>query len=195
MKPIERCRRPSCAAALLLLGVLGAASACSAYRAVGEGDVAFRLVWEGRSDLDLLVEDPSGECIFFGHHRSPTGGLLDIDCNGGADRMCARPVENVFWPVGTAPPGRYRLWVQAHFILPTEVPLAYRLQVLRGKRPLWRHEGTIHRHQELHGPFVYTAPEATMASPSGSTDLPGGCQGFRDGVPTPEAPSTGRRPQ
>jgi len=37
--------------------------ACSAHREAGTRDIAFRLVWDGQSDLDLYVEDPAGTCI------------------------------------------------------------------------------------------------------------------------------------
>jgi len=168
-------------AALLPICCL-ALAACSAHRAAGTGDVAFRLVWNGRSDLDLFVEDPSGACIFFGQRASAAGGVLDVDCNGGTDQMCGHPIENVFWPVGSAPPGPYRFWVHAHSLIPAESPLTYRLQVLRGRLPLWGHEGAIRHHQELQGPFVYLAPGSTVGRSTGRRDLPATCKGPTNGV-------------
>lgn len=165
-------------AALLLLALLPASlllAGCTAHRQAGTGDVAFRLIWDGTSDLDLLVEDPGGACIYYGERESPLGGLLDVDCNAGTDRLCEHPVENVYWPTATAPPGRYRVWVRAHALLPAEAPLAYELQVLHGTRVSWRHRGTMDEHQELHGPFVHTFPGGEVTRAPDSAPLPLEC--------------------
>lgn len=174
------------AAGLVAAGCLTLA-ACSAHRVAGTGDVAFRLVWDGHSDLDLFVEDPSGACIFFGQKASDAGGVLDVDCNGGTEQTCERPIENVFWPVGSAPPGPYRFWVHAHSLIPAEAPLTYRLQVLRGRLPIWSHEGTIGHHQELQGPFLYLAPGATVGRSAEPRGLPATCDGPTHGVFVTEA--------
>lgn len=39
-----------------------------------------------------------------------TGGQLDVDSNSGCDQD-TNPVENVFWPVGSALNGTYTFWV------------------------------------------------------------------------------------
>jgi len=183
--PDNRLRAPSITSrvvALVVAAVCLALGACSAHRAAGTGDVAFRLIWDGRSDLDLFVEDPSGACIFFGQRASDAGGVLDVDCNGGTDQMCERPIENVFWPVGSAPRGPYRFWVHAHSLIPAEAPLTYHLQVLRGRLPLWSQEGTIHHHQELQGPFLYLAPGSTVGRSAEPRDLPATCNSPSHGV-------------
>jgi hypothetical protein len=128
--------------------------ACSAHREAGTGDIAFRLVWDGQSDLDLYVQDPAGTCIFFGQRDSTSGGLLDVDCNGASDRLCEHPVENVFWPAGTAPAGAYIYWLEAHSVIPDEAPLSFELQLLRGPGVLWRHTGTLLGTRQIAGPFV-----------------------------------------
>jgi hypothetical protein len=168
----------------LLVPVSVLLAGCSGHRRAGTGDVAFRLIWEGTSDLDLFVEDPGGACIFFGQRESAAGGVLDVDCNGGTEQMCERPVENVFWPIGTAPPGRYRFWVHAHSLVPAEAPLGYRLQVLRGTEVFWVQEGAVRGHQELQGPFVYSAPDGTVTRAPEPEDLPDGCDAIRHGVLT-----------
>ena len=127
--------------------------ACSAHREAGTGDIAFRLVWDGQSDLDLYVVDPAGTCIFFGQRDSTTGGLLDVDCNGASDRLCEHPVENVYWPAGTAPAGTYLYWLEAHSVIPAEAPLQLELQLLRGPGVVWRHTGTIQATDQIIGPF------------------------------------------
>lgn len=76
------------------------------------GDVAFRLRWDGPQDLDIYVMEPSGEVIYFAHTLSDTGGRLDVDSNAGCSGPDPNPTENVFWPVGQAPSGRYEYWAQ-----------------------------------------------------------------------------------
>ncbi|MCZ8149891.1 MAG: hypothetical protein O9325_18815, partial [Roseomonas sp.] len=61
------------------------------------------LAWDGPADLDLHVDCPGGERIFFGNQNA-CGGTHDIDMNAGG-RNSDRPIENVVWnrppPPGT----------------------------------------------------------------------------------------------
>jgi Ca-activated chloride channel family protein len=75
------------------------------------GDVRVSLLWDNTNDLDLHVIDPAGEEIFYGHRRSRSSGELDVDMN--VSTLTTKPVENVYWPVGGAPSGHYRVFV--HF--------------------------------------------------------------------------------
>jgi hypothetical protein len=79
--------------------------------------------------------------------------------------VLAHPVENIFWPTGSAPTGRYRFWTHAHGLVPAEAPVAYELQVLRGKRVTWTHAGAMAEHQEVHGPFTVVLPSGELAGP------------------------------
>jgi hypothetical protein len=121
----------------------------------GTGDVAFRLVWSGTSDLDLYVQDTAGNCVFFANKTSSTGAILDVDCNGGTDLICESPVENVYWPPGTAPAGTYTYWVRANSLVLTEGPVAFELQLLRGDQIVWRRSGSIQTQEDMFGPFAY----------------------------------------
>ncbi|HUO86666.1 MAG TPA: hypothetical protein VM617_04685 [Thermoanaerobaculia bacterium] len=131
---------------------------CRSAPTAGHGDIAFRLLWEGESDLDLHVIDTAGEELFFGHPRSGSGGRLDVDCNAG--RLCAQPIENVFWPLGTAPAGRYRVWVRGHSVIPAEAPVKAALLVLQGERVEARREGTLAADGDTLGPFTVDFPPA-----------------------------------
>jgi hypothetical protein len=150
----------------------------------GTGDVAFRLVWEGLSDLDLMVEDPSGACIAYGTRKSPSGGILDIDCNGSTESTCDHPIENTFWPPATAPAGNYRFWVHAHTVIPATDPLPFELQLLRGKQVAWALQGVIKDVGGFQGPFVYSYPAGAMAPPAGPAVEP--CGIFRYAPPEEE---------
>lgn len=78
---------------------------------VGEGDPRFTLIWDSADDLDLHVIEPGGERLWYADRSSATGGLLDRDDNVGVCGGDAEPggVENVYWPVGSAPSGTYTI--------------------------------------------------------------------------------------
>jgi hypothetical protein len=155
------------------------AFACSGHRPPatggvepGTGDIAFRLLWEGTSDLDLYVHDPAGNCVFFANPQSQTGAILDVDCNGASDRVCERPVENVYWPAHTAPDGTYTYWIQANSMVLTEGPVPFELQLLRGDRIVWSRTGEIREQQGKFGPFAYPFSAGKSASPVEAAEQP-----------------------
>lgn len=152
---------------LLLIGhaALLASLACSGNPKPGTGDIAFRLLWTGTSDLDLYVEDPARSCISFLSRSSESGGILDIDCNAGDENLCAQPIENVYWPMGTAPSGTYTFWVHTNSLLPSEVPVPFELQLLRGTDVVWRHTGAIQKYGETFGPLLYDTAAGRNAAP------------------------------
>jgi len=75
------------------------------------GDVAISLMWDNtkraRHDLDLHVIAPSGAHLYYANKRSPCGGELDVDRTKTTDKC----VENIFWPTGGAPHGKYQVFV------------------------------------------------------------------------------------
>lgn len=181
MRRLVRLRRiPAVVGAVVSLGLL---AACTLHRQAGTGDVAFRLAWEGESDLDLIVQDPAGHCINFGTGTSPSGGLLDVDCNAGSGRLCPAPVENIYWPRGSAPSGRYLFWAYAHALIPAEAPLPFQLQVLRGTEVVRLIRGRVRKHQELHGAWALELPSGRVSAPEqnrSAADSP--CVSTRSGI-------------
>ena len=77
---------------------------------VGTGDVQVTLSWDTDSDVDLHVVDPGGQEVFYAQRRSASGGELDLDSNAGCVIDHIRN-ENITWPVGRAPRGRYTVRV------------------------------------------------------------------------------------
>ena len=76
-------------------------------------DVQNSLAWNNGNDLDLHVETPGNEKIWYNQRQSSCGGELDIDMNAGGPAS-QRPVENVYWPTGESPTGKFRVLVH-HF--------------------------------------------------------------------------------
>ncbi len=62
------------------------------------GDLCCRLAWEYTDDLDFHCIEPDGFRIQFQNKRklSPSGGILDLDANGG-DGQRADPAENIYY--------------------------------------------------------------------------------------------------
>jgi uncharacterized protein YfaP (DUF2135 family) len=95
---------------------------------LGTGDVQVTLQWDNTADLDLHLVDPNGEEICYLHERSASGGELDVDANAGCGGSLSSPVENIFWPYGEAPHGRYRVFVEYFDECNNEGPTAWRVR-------------------------------------------------------------------
>ncbi len=115
------------------------------------GDVQLSLIWYNANDLDLYCKDPNGDVVFYKNPRVPSGGELDVDANAGTTRsglptvLTTEPVENIYWPKGGAPAGRYQVFVNYFAHRPaTGAPNAtkYKVNVLHdGQR--YEFTGTI----------------------------------------------------
>lgn len=160
--------------ALLALLLVGCASAPPR---PGTGDLSFTLRWDGTADLDLHVEDPLGRRTSALSAYSPPeedvlpadlkdgellvssetsqSGILDIDCNAAPDRLCERPLENVFWPSGTAPLGDYELWVLLFQRLRDGSSVPFVIEVRRGERVVHTFSGKLDDERRESKRFVY----------------------------------------
>jgi hypothetical protein len=72
----------------------------------GYGDIQVTLTWDSTADIDLYVQDPNEEWIWFGKKTSASGGWLDVDDIDGFGP------ENIFWEKNRAPEGDYLVYVE-----------------------------------------------------------------------------------
>lgn len=94
------------------------------------GDVQITLEWYDTVDLDLHVQDPNGEQIYFDEPTSTSGGELDVDANYPCSApLTSSPLENVYWPWGGAPEGEYRVYVVYFSDCTNEGTVDYRVTV------------------------------------------------------------------
>jgi hypothetical protein len=89
------------------------------------GDVTVTLLWNGLTDLDLVIGCPSGGSLS-GSRNNQCGGRVDIDANlcsnraGGAGSVCngysgeavRNPIENGYFETDAAQAGTYTIRVQ-----------------------------------------------------------------------------------
>ena len=95
------------------------------------GDIQISLMWDTIDDLDLHCWDPRGEHIYFEHMRSSSGGQLDVDMN--VDRPYSNePVENIFWPEGGAPQGRFQVKVHCFTQRSVRAPIKFKVAIKAG---------------------------------------------------------------
>jgi len=109
--------------------------------ALGTGDVQITLTWDAAVDLDLRVTDPAGETIHYFNAVSASGGRMDVGsvtCDG-----VANPVENVFWPYGSAPAGSYSVYVHYTQDCGINDPVNYTVTVRMDDEVLSTYTGTL----------------------------------------------------
>ena len=95
----------------------------------GSGDIQITLAWNGYNDLDLSCIEPGGRLINFENRLSASGGNLDVDMN--ATPRSKKPFENLFWPVGKAKRGRYRVFANYYRQhTKSAKPVSYTLRVV-----------------------------------------------------------------
>lgn len=72
----------------------------------GYGDIQVTLTWDTPTDIDLYVQDPSGDWVWFRNKQSASGGHLDIDNTSGFGP------ENIFWEKNGAPNGTFKAVIE-----------------------------------------------------------------------------------
>jgi len=105
------------------------------------GDVQITLIWNNYNDLDLHVECPNGHFINYMETQCGCGGHLDVDMNAGGSTS-NQPIENIFWPVGGAPSGTYKVGVHHYANRGGHDPTSFTVRIVSGGRTITK-AGTI----------------------------------------------------
>ena len=132
-----------------------------------KGEVQISLMWNNFNDLDLHVVCPSGERIHGGNRISACGGELDVDANVKPESK--RPVENVFWPTGQAPSGRYKVFAhhyKKHNKRRTKDPTEFKV-VINSGGDLKEYNGAL-----THGDPIMLVAEFDYENPSAGESVP-----------------------
>ncbi len=110
--------------------------------AAGTGDVQITLTWQGDIDVDLRVVDPFGEVINYEVPYSSSNGELDRD--NACENFIAGKAENIFWPDGQAPGGKYEVYVDYYESCGDPGSANWTVKVLAGDGTSWQtFTGTI----------------------------------------------------
>lgn len=79
-----------------------------------EGALRVSLAWSNPDDLDLHMQTPAGEHIYYGRKRAG-GAELDLDMNGMDKRDDHNPVENIIFSTeSNIREGVYKVWVNQY---------------------------------------------------------------------------------
>lgn len=79
-----------------------------------DGALRVSLAWSNPDDLDLHMQTPQGQHIYFGNKRGG-GAYLDLDMNGMDKHDAHNPVENIiFKEASDIKEGVYRVWVNQY---------------------------------------------------------------------------------
>ena len=94
------------------------------------GQITATLIWNSLDDLDLALEDPQGEILWFRNDiNSNTIGFLDIDANSSDDNTSNTPIENIY--INKPIDGKYRIlvnWYSRNTDL-TQIPYYLELRI------------------------------------------------------------------
>jgi len=111
------------------------------------GDVQVLLSWNNFNDLDLIVIDPNNESVWFKNRRVSSQGQLEIDMNVEYPDS-KKPIENVYWPSGSAPSGDYKVYLMYYKQHENTSDNLYKINVKHGdKTELFT--GTIKNENEV----------------------------------------------
>jgi hypothetical protein len=72
-----------------------------------------------------------------------------VDANGNCQNMVSSPVENVFWPYGSAPSGGYQVLVVYYMTCGYAGPVDYEVTVRQNDQVIDVRNGTVTQEGEL----------------------------------------------
>lgn len=128
------------------------------------GEIQITLLWHNTNDIDLHVDPPDGPEIYYDHMMTGAG-WLDVDMNA-ADEFSTEPVENIVWPRGEAPAGRYSVRVYHYANHGGHDPTSYEVKVkINNTERLFRGQLESPDDNDLVYEFDYSPPADRRPSP------------------------------
>lgn len=135
-----------------------------------EGKLRISLSWNTYTDLDLRVNQPDEDSVWYNRRTSKIGGQLDVDANAGGSRTLT-PVENIIYPYETKlPGGSYPVIVTNFSNRSPQNP--YTVEIEYGGE-IYRFEGETHKTDErtVICYIVYHPQEDTITITAGKLPL------------------------
>lgn len=96
----------------------------------GTGDVQVSIAWDNYNDIDVwvIMRDGNNSGTISWINRICGGGFLDIDKNVNPETNKA--IENIFWPIGSAPYCEYSVYIQHYHTWDKTVPTKVLVRIL-----------------------------------------------------------------
>jgi hypothetical protein len=96
------------------------------------GEITVSLIWETSDDLDIAVEDPNGDWIYYEKNENQhIQGKLDIDANRDVSEILENPIENIY--INKPIPGRYKVHINWYTNRTKQFEVSYYMQVKNGE--------------------------------------------------------------
>ena len=131
---------------------------------VGNGQLQVTLTWNSEADVDLHLEEPDGNTIYFASDTSDAGdGYLDVDDMDGFGP------ENIFYETNV-PDGQYTVKVNMFDAYPEHLPTSYTVKVKRNNNSE-TFNGTLNQLDETDEVTSFTM--SGSGTGTGSTSGPG----------------------
>ncbi len=121
---------------------------------VQTGSIRISLAWDAVIDLDLHVQTPAGNEIYYSH-KVADGGELDVDDCVGLSCLDneGTHVENIFFESAT--PGDYAVWVRNYNAGGDPDPIPYTITVMVNGSLHWLGEGAVVEYASSE-PYTFT---------------------------------------
>ena len=141
------------------------------------------LAWATTGNVDLGVQDPTGALIASMMPSSPTGGQFSGDANASCAAASASPAEQVTWPAGTAPAGRYTVFARYQAACGNSGPVDVELTVSLGDAVLLQETAALQLGQQFDLRFDFDLTGvALMAGGEGIGGVMPGALSYGDAV-------------
>ena len=88
----------------------GSGKKCVNGACIGSGPMRFTLTWDTGADIDIHVDTPCGETIWY-KNKKACGGQLDVDDRCGHHQGAPGGPENIYWEDESARSGDYVVYV------------------------------------------------------------------------------------